>query len=759
MAPPAEVCANRLTTSAIQNKNIADDPEIMAEDKSGKENQHNSNYQNIFNGKNGRKIVARELTIEKPRIGWQPPDMNQHITRLISRRQQHESNEQHLKRQAHFNRSLLNRLNVEHCLKGHEGCVNCLEWSKDGRVLASGSDDTQVRIWDPFANKCLNVISTRHIGNIFSVKFIGDGSLVATGAGDQRIMVQSVNDTSNTVHLNCYCHTGRVKRLATCPDQPLLFWSAAEDGIAMQYDMRMQHECAKANGTVFVDLSSKSDLKSIAVNPTKTHLIAIGADDCYIRLYDRRMVKTQKLKRRPGEGSNRPHHDPDWLLTASPSSRTTPAPTNEDNTPSSELSTPAQLQAAARKSGIVRYLAPGHLAKDGGGDQSHKLATTYITFDATGNLLLANMGGDHIYLFDLLGSGWKDMMGGCRLQVPVTGTKPKETAETSWDPHECFDMECEVPHPAKLDMKIDLNVPKTVSCGCEYIKRATSFYKRNWYGDVYAAARDYYHVIKQHPRTLYAYRGLIKCLATMRWHDEARSWIDYAKRIFGDSNEVQERLHLREIFSQIESNEANSHDANPYESERDANVYDSDPDDAHDRSRGFVYSSTPLSVRSRGALPPVEKFLRQQARDYISRYVGHCNTTTDIKEANFLGVDNRYISAGSDDGLIFFWDRETGEIVNALQGDPSIVNCIQPHPSVCLLATSGIDKVVKIWTPAKEDGKSNSNKRDAIKATTLNQQRMSLDPFETILVDMGVNISSRFPDTEQVIGIPNCNTS
>jgi len=33
----------------------------------------------------------------------------------------------------------------------------------------------------------------------------------------------------------------------------------------------------------------------------------------------------------------------------------------------------------------------------------------------------------------------------------------------------------------------------------------------------------------------------------------------------------------------------------------------------------------------------VEKFFRNQAKDYDRRYYGHCNTSTDIKEANFFG--------------------------------------------------------------------------------------------------------------------------
>ena len=32
-------------------------------------------------------------------------------------------------------------------LSGHEGAVNCARWSPDGRLLASGSDDSMVMLW------------------------------------------------------------------------------------------------------------------------------------------------------------------------------------------------------------------------------------------------------------------------------------------------------------------------------------------------------------------------------------------------------------------------------------------------------------------------------------------------------------------------------------------------------------------------------------------------------------------------------------
>ena len=58
--------------------------------------------------------------------------------------------------------------------------------------------------------------------------------------------------------------------------------------------------------------------------------------------------------------------------------------------------------------------------------------------------------------------------------------------------------------------------------------------------------------------------------------------------------------------------------------------------------------------------------------------------------------------AGSDDGSFFIWERATCNIVRVLRGDDSIVNCIQPHPTSCLLATSGIESCVRLWSPMPE---------------------------------------------------------
>jgi WD40 repeat protein len=53
----------------------------------------------------------------------------------------------------------------------------------------------------------------------------------------------------------------------------------------------------------------------------------------------------------------------------------------------------------------------------------------------------------------------------------------------------------------------------------------------------------------------------------------------------------------------------------------------------------------------------------------------------------------------SDDGNFFIWERPTNMISEVFQADKAIVNCVQPHPYCCLLATSGIDHEIRLWSP------------------------------------------------------------
>ncbi|SCP02670.1 WD and tetratricopeptide repeats protein 1, putative [Plasmodium malariae] len=106
-----------------------------------------------------------------------------------------------------------------------------------------------------------------------------------------------------------------------------------------------------------------------------------------------------------------------------------------------------------------------------------------------------------------------------------------------------------------------------------------------------------------------------------------------------------------------------------------------------------------------------EKKKKKKIRNYIEkiedpfwvpqgsckRFVGHCNNGTDIKEVAFW--NDNVILAASDNCEVYVWRIRDGRLLNVLKGHENHVNCVQVHPEGSSLATSGIDKYIKIWQP------------------------------------------------------------
>lgn len=83
-----------------------------------------------------------------------------------------------------------------------------------------------------------------------------------------------------------------------------------------------------------------------------------------------------------------------------------------------------------------------------------------------------------------------------------------------------------------------------------------------------------------------------------------------------------------------------------------------------------------------------------------------------IKEATFWGND--FVMSGSDCGHVFIWERESAKLKMLLQADQHVVNCLQPHPSLPLLATSGIDHDIKLWAPICEEAAFDTKMADDV---------------------------------------------
>jgi len=88
------------------------------------------------------------------------------------------------------------------------------------------------------------------------------------------------------------------------------------------------------------------------------------------------------------------------------------------------------------------------------------------------------------------------------------------------------------------------------------------------------------------------------------------------------------------------------------------------------------------------------------------------------------------VASGSDDGRWFIWLKKTGRLIKMLNGDESVVNCVQSHPFDCAIATSGIDNTIKLWTPCARvpsivaGGQAGPDTSDALQVMADNQTQM-----------------------------------
>ena len=72
-------------------------------------------------------------------------------------------------------------------LQGHEGLVNSVSFSPpEGALLASGSGDNTVRLWDVASGESVATLQG-HEGRVNSVSFSPEGALLASGSGDNTV--------------------------------------------------------------------------------------------------------------------------------------------------------------------------------------------------------------------------------------------------------------------------------------------------------------------------------------------------------------------------------------------------------------------------------------------------------------------------------------------------------------------------------------------------------------------------------------------
>ncbi|MEO7841921.1 MAG: tetratricopeptide repeat protein, partial [Anaerolineales bacterium] len=105
-------------------------------------------------------------------------------------------------------------------LYSHSGQVDSLDFSPDGSLLATGSQDDTIKLWNVQTGELVRTLEGHNGYRVASVAFSPDGSLLASGSTDDTVRLWQVSDGSLVRTLEG--HSAPVNSVAFSPDGSLL---------------------------------------------------------------------------------------------------------------------------------------------------------------------------------------------------------------------------------------------------------------------------------------------------------------------------------------------------------------------------------------------------------------------------------------------------------------------------------------------------------------------------------------------------------
>jgi WD40 repeat protein len=119
-------------------------------------------------------------------------------------------------------------------LVGHSRFVTCLVFSPDGRMIASGDGDGTVRLWDESTGAQIGDALTGHSRSVNCLGFSPDGRMITSGSFDQTVWLW---DTSTGAQIGdalpVMGHSNFVNYLAFSPNGGMITFSSDDDTIRL----------------------------------------------------------------------------------------------------------------------------------------------------------------------------------------------------------------------------------------------------------------------------------------------------------------------------------------------------------------------------------------------------------------------------------------------------------------------------------------------------------------------------------------------
>uniref|UniRef100_A0A8C7DD05 Ddb1 and cul4 associated factor 6 n=1 Tax=Oncorhynchus kisutch TaxID=8019 RepID=A0A8C7DD05_ONCKI len=602
-------------------------------------------------------------------------------------------------------REFVQRLKLEATLNVHDGCVNTISWNDTGEYILSGSDDTNLVITNPYNRKVKATIRSGHRANIFSAKFMPQTSdqQIISCSGDG-IIYYTHTEKSPDINRQCQftCHYGTAYEIMTVPNDPYTFLSCGEDGTVRWFDLRMKTSCTKEDCKDDILINCRRAATSISICPLVPYYLAVGCSDSSVRIYDRRMLGTRATGNYMGRGTT----------------------------------------------GMCVRFVPAHL--------SNKLCrVTSLCYSGDGQEVLVSYSSDYIYLFDPKNDQARELKGPSEerreelRQPPVkrlrlrgdwsdTGPRARPESERERDGEQSQNVslmqrmsdmlsrwfeeasEAQSSRGTTRSQTRPRGASEAVSversAGASSIKEKTQSVSASVAGTSPGApssstgpggsrASTAEPVLSLH----YSTEGTTTSTIKLDFTDECltaspleRSQVVGAEDTSGGCRREQPAGEGGYGGPTGPGGQGvpmgPGGQSQPSRSNQDSDDSDDDPILIPSARRSAAARIQELFRRRKERREMEESETQNIRRPSVKMvYKGHRNSRTMIKESCFWG--NNFVMSGSDCGHIFIWDRHTGEHLMLLEADNHVVNCLQPHPYDPILASSGIDYDIKVWSP------------------------------------------------------------